>query len=279
MAARRPSPLALPARGLLAVGAALALADASVVTLALPEILDRLHTTIEGLAAVIGVYTVVLAVAVLAAIPVRRWLGTRTLGAVGMLLFAVASVACGVSDTMEGLLVARGAQAVGAAAGLVATHALIGRVPGGRPSRSWVAAAVFGTAIGPALGGALTEAFDWRAIFLAQAPFGVLAAVAALVRQPAVDEAEGAAARATSGPSNPGPGAPAAGDQDAQWGGPTPEPGLRPRSTNRPAAADAPTRVLRPGDDETLVDALPPRPAWRRTASVPGSRWRSSPPR
>src|SRR5207253_9359364 len=52
-------------RLLLAVAAGLALADASIVTLALPRLLSELHATVEGVAAVIGVYTVVLAAALL----------------------------------------------------------------------------------------------------------------------------------------------------------------------------------------------------------------------
>ncbi len=65
-------------------------------------------------------------------------------------------------------------QAAGAAAALVAGFALL------RGDRLWTAAAVFGTAVGPALGGALTQAFDWRAIFLFQAPVALAAAGAVL---------------------------------------------------------------------------------------------------
>ena len=80
------------------------------------------------------------------------------------------------------LLVLRGVQALGGAAGLVAAFELL---DGGRPGpgrRMWVAASVFGIAVGPALGGALTQAFSWRAIFLAQAPIvlpGLLVALQA----------------------------------------------------------------------------------------------------
>lgn len=173
-------------RLLLAVGVALALADASIVTLALPEVLHQLDTDVGGVAAVIGVYTVVLAGAVLAALPLRRRLGDRVLGAAGMLVFAAASVVCGLADSLPLLLVARAVQAAGAAGGLVAAFGLLHGTTGSaatqpwRPSRLWVAGAIFGTAIGPALGGALTELFDWRAIFLAQAPIAALAGLAAL---------------------------------------------------------------------------------------------------
>ncbi|WP_320669302.1 MFS transporter [Patulibacter defluvii] len=256
MADARPAAGTTLARLLVAAGVALALADASVVTLALPQILTRLNTTIDGVAAVIGVYTVVLAAAVLVAVPLRRRLGSGALGAAGMLLFALASAACGLAESLELLLAARAAQAVGAGAGLVAGYALLHRDgrPAGRPDALWVAGAVFGTAIGPALGGALTELFDWRAIFLAQAPFGLLAGLACLAPfgpraapAPAADPAAATPVDAPEGAARP-------------W--PTPA-GRPPRSTARPAAHDAPTEIVggppeaEDGDDATL---LRPRP-------------------
>ena len=75
----------------------------------------------------------------------------------------------------------RALQAVGAAALLAAAFDAIDG--GGSGRRLWVGAAVAGTAAGPALGGLLTEAFDWRAIFIAQAPVA-LAAVPALLASP-----------------------------------------------------------------------------------------------
>lgn len=192
MSRPRRAPSATSARVLLALGVALALADASIVTLALPEIIVQLDTDVGGVAAVIGVYTVVLAVAVLAALPLRNRVGNRALGAAGMLVFAAASLVCGAADSLELLLAARAVQAVGAGAALIGAFSLLHdrplRTPAGaepdpvlRSSRLWLAGAIFGTAIGPALGGALTELFDWRAIFLAQAPIAALAGLAALV--------------------------------------------------------------------------------------------------
>ncbi len=171
-----------PRRLALALAAGLALADASVVTLALPELLRELDTTVEGVAAIIGVYTVVLALALLPAERLMRDLGPRAVGAGGFGLFALASVLCGAAGSLPLLLAFRGLQALGGAAGLVAAFALLagpGR-EGAQPSARtlWLGVAVLSTAIGPALGGALTQAFSWQAIFLAQAPFG-LAAVAA----------------------------------------------------------------------------------------------------
>ncbi|WP_445148624.1 MFS transporter [Baekduia sp. Peel2402] len=167
---------------LLAVAAGLALADASIVTLALPELLRELDTTVEGVASILGVYTVVLALALIPVERVQRRVGAPRTAAVGLLVFALASLVAGASSTLPLLLVARAIQAVGGAAALVAAFALLepSGAAGERGRRLWLGAAVLAAAIGPALGGALTELFSWRAIFYFQAPVAALAAVAAL---------------------------------------------------------------------------------------------------
>jgi predicted MFS family arabinose efflux permease len=167
---------------LLAVAAGLALADASIVTLALPQLLAELDTTVEGVASILGVYTVVLAATLLPAERLQRVYGAPRTGAVGMAIFAVASVAAGASNSLGLLLAARGVQAVGGAAALVAAFAMLepGGAAGTRGRRLWLGAAVLAAAIGPALGGALTEALSWRWIFFAQAPVAAIAALVAL---------------------------------------------------------------------------------------------------
>ena len=177
---RSPDTAAMSPRALvLAIAAGLGLADASIVTLALPDILRELNTSVEGVAAVIGAYTVVLAVGL---VPFERaasaW-SLRAVGAGGFALFAVASAVCAAADSLTVLLVARCLQALGAAAGLATVFDLLGGAGSGR--RLWLGAAVFATAVGPAVGGALTEAFDWRAIFVFQVPIAAAGAVAVLV--------------------------------------------------------------------------------------------------
>ncbi|MBB4664024.1 MFS transporter [Conexibacter arvalis] len=186
--------------------AGLVLADASIVTLALPELLRALDTTVEGVAAVIAIYTLVLAVALLPAERLMRRVGAARIGAVGFLVFGLASALCAVADTLAVLLVARAVQALGGAAGLVAAFTLIdGGAPSGR--RHWLGAAVLSSAVGPALGGALTQAFDWRAIFVVQVPLAAVAALAALTGREAAAELAAADAAAAAGPAGGGPSA------------------------------------------------------------------------
>ena len=159
---------------LLLLVVALALADASVVTLALPPIIAELDASVEQAAAVLGVYTFVLAVA----LPLVTRVAPRGLGVGGALTFAAGSLGCGLAESVPALLVLRGVQALGAAALLVGAFTLLDA--GGARRRVWTAVAIFGFAAGPALGGALTQAFDWRAIFLVQVPIALAAAYGAL---------------------------------------------------------------------------------------------------
>jgi hypothetical protein len=107
-----------------------------------------------------------------------RRLGAPRTGAAGLALFAAATLGCAAANSLAVLLVARGIQAVGGAAALVAAFSLL--AAGRDARRLWLATAVLASAIGPALGGALTQAFNWRAIFLTQAPVAALAALASL---------------------------------------------------------------------------------------------------
>jgi predicted MFS family arabinose efflux permease len=177
-----PAPSRALVRLPLAAVAFLALADTAIVALALPPILLELGTDVAGVAAVLGVYAVVLAVALLPAERVGRTFGIRPLGLAGVALFGLGSLVCGLADTLGVLLVARGVQALGGAALLVTAHALLvgasrsGTDAPGHGLQLWRMAALLGTAAGPAIGGALTQALGWRSIFFVQAP----AALAAL---------------------------------------------------------------------------------------------------
>lgn len=156
-------------RSAAAVAAALVLADASIVTLALPPILVELDTTVEGVAAVIGAYT--LALALSSWIASRLGAGGRALWVVSVVAFAATSVGCGLAGSLGVLVTLRAAQGLAGGALLAAAFSLLA----GQGRRLWAVAAVTGAAVGPALGGALTDVFEWRAIFLVQGPV-VLAA-------------------------------------------------------------------------------------------------------
>jgi predicted MFS family arabinose efflux permease len=166
----------------LAGAAFLALADTAIVALALPPILRELDTDVAGVAAVLGVYAVVLAVALPLAEHARSAAGTRLTGCAGVFLFAAGSLVCGVSESLELLLVARAVQAAGGAAVLITAHQILtGDALG---ARAWRLSALLGFAAGPAIGGALTQGLGWRSIFLLQAPAALAALPGALTAPP-----------------------------------------------------------------------------------------------
>src|SRR5215208_4875658 len=180
------------------VGAALALADASVVVLALPPILTEFDASVEAVAAVIGAYTLALAAALPIIVRHRRGRHAGRLAALGMLGFALASAACGLTAAIAPLIALRAAQGAFAAVVLVAAFELLNAGhPGGSRPRAWVNAA----AIGPALGGALTDLLDWRAIFLLQAP--IIAAAGLLCRAPGPVSAAASGSPSASRPRPP----------------------------------------------------------------------------
>jgi MFS family permease len=153
-----------------AAAVAIAFADSSIVVLALPELYGHFHTTIEGVSWVVTAYNLAVAVTALALLFVVHRVSTRTLLAVGLGIFLAASIACAAAGSESFLIAARSVQGVGAALLLAGSLTVLG-------AKRWTAAGTFGLALGPALGGVLTQAFDWRAIFIAQAPFAAVALV------------------------------------------------------------------------------------------------------
>ena len=150
---------------------ALAFADSSIVVLALPDLLRQLDTSIGGVSLVITSYNV----AVVLATPLVIWLvrrsGPRVCLHGGLILFAAGSAACALVGSLDLLIVLRIVQALGAAFLLASAVPTLG-------VRRWSVAAAVGAALGPAIGGLLTEALDWRAIFAFQAPVALLALLA-----------------------------------------------------------------------------------------------------
>jgi MFS family permease len=153
-----------------AAAVAIAFADSSIVVLALPELYTHFHTSLEGVSWVVTAYNLAVAVTALVLVFLVHRVGTRLLLAAGLIVFLAASIACAAAGSEYFLIGARSVQGVGAALLLAAALPVLG-------ASSWTAAGTFGLALGPALGGVLTQAFDWRAIFVAQAPFAAVALV------------------------------------------------------------------------------------------------------
>jgi len=173
--------------GLLGLAIGLALADSSIVTLALPDVLRQFDVGITTVAWVLTSYNLALAAAAVpAAFLARR--RPRPVFVVGVAVFAASSLVCGLAPSFEVLVAARCLQAVGGALVVTAALDLLSQTCGSdvRAARVWVAAGVLGAALGPAAGGILTELLGWESIFLAQVPLALATffAVRGLVGRP-----------------------------------------------------------------------------------------------
>ena len=170
--ARRPRTAALA----LAVG--LVLADSSVVVLALPEIYRELDTSVSAVTWVLISFNLVMALAAVPAAHLARRIGPGRAAAVGLAVFAGASLACGASDELATLIAARCVQALGGALAVTAALELLPATVGSerRATVIWVGAGATGAALGPAVGGLLTELVSWQSIFLFQVPIAIVAA-------------------------------------------------------------------------------------------------------
>jgi MFS family permease len=170
VAGRRPRVI------LLTVVVAAVLADSSVVVLALPDMLRTFSTSVERIVWVITGFNLALALCAVPAAFVSRRIGPRPVFVVGVVTFVAGSLVCGLAGGVTALIAARCVQAVGGGALVGAALELLAEELGERPATDlWTSAAAVGAAFGPAVGGALTQAFDWRAIFFVQLPLGLAA--------------------------------------------------------------------------------------------------------
>jgi MFS family permease len=166
----------------LATAVGLVLADSSIVVLALPEIYRELDTSVAGVTWVLVSFNLVMALAAVPAAHFARRIGPGRAAAVGLAIFAGAGLACGLATELSTLIAARCVQAIGGALAVTAVLELLPAAVGSerRAVAVWAAAGATGAALGPAVGGLLTELVSWQSIFLIQAPIAIAVGVPVL---------------------------------------------------------------------------------------------------
>ena len=162
------------------LGLFVGLIDANAINLALPAVRDDLGGGVAGAQWTIDAYNITFAALLLTSGSLGDRLGRRRMLRAGLVTFIAASLACAAAPSLPLLLAARAIQGVGAALmlpqGLAITAAAFPEpVERSRATAAWAMAAAMSTAIGPILGGVLTDTLGWRYIFWLNAPVGVLA--------------------------------------------------------------------------------------------------------
>jgi EmrB/QacA subfamily drug resistance transporter len=172
------------ALALVAVTTFMLVLDVTVVVVALPDIQAGLHASLSNLQWIIDAYTLALATLLLTAATLGDRLGRRRLFLVGTALFTVGSMACALAPSALLLDVFRGLQGIGGAVLFgVGLPLIAAAYPEGRSRNGAIAAfgAASGTALalGPLIGGILTQTLGWRAIFYLNVPIGIVVMFAA----------------------------------------------------------------------------------------------------
>lgn len=162
-----------------ALGSMMSGLDSSISNTVLPVIASSLHADIATAQWVVSIYILVLSCFLLPFGRLGDLGGYRRMYLAGFGLFVVASATCGFASSVEMLIVARGIQAVGAA--MLAANSpaiLINAFPEAQRGKALglqATAVYIGLALGPSLGGWLTAAFSWSAVFFVNVPIGVCA--------------------------------------------------------------------------------------------------------
>lgn len=160
------------------VGSSMVFIDGTVVNVALPVLQTKLNANVTDVQWVIEAYTLLLAALLLLGGSLGDRFGRKKIYAIGVVVFALASAACGLAQTVDQLIFARAAQGVGGAllvpGSLAIISATFSEKDRGKAIGTWSGATAMTTALGPVLGGWLIEHVTWRAVFFLNVPFAVI---------------------------------------------------------------------------------------------------------
>jgi EmrB/QacA subfamily drug resistance transporter len=164
---------------LISIATFMLLLDITVVNVALPDIRTDLNASLSSLQWVVDAYSLMLAAILLTAGSLGDRLGRRRVFTIGFGVFTFASFLCGIAGDPTLLNLARGLQGVGGAGMFATSLALIGQEFHGRDRATafgvWGATVGGAVAIGPLVGGVITEHLGWEWIFFVNVPIGLLA--------------------------------------------------------------------------------------------------------
>ena len=171
--------------GAVSLGLFMIMLDNTVVNVALPSIQDSLGLSLSELEWVVTGYALTFAAFMLTGGKLADLLGRRRVFVAGLVVFTAASLACGLAGSADVLIGARVVQGIGAALMNPATLSIITATfpprQRGTAIGIWAGVSALALAIGPLVGGLLSEHADWSWIFFVNIPVGIVAVVAAFV--------------------------------------------------------------------------------------------------
>jgi EmrB/QacA subfamily drug resistance transporter len=168
------------------VGVFMLLLDITIVNVAIPKIASDLKASFSDIQWVIDAYALTLASVLLTAGVLADLLGRRLFFAIGLALFSFTSLLCALAPSALFLILARAGQGIGGAIMFAVALALLAQEFHGRERGTafgiWGATIAASAAVGPLLGGVLTEAFGWSSIFFINVPIGIGAVILTLTK-------------------------------------------------------------------------------------------------
>ena len=160
------------------VGSSMVFIDGTVVNVALPALQSQLNATVTDVQWVVEAYTLFLAALLLLGGSLGDRCGRKKIYAMGVGLFALASMWCGFAPNIAQLILARAVQGVGGAllvpGSLAIISATFNEKERGQAIGTWSGATAITTALGPLLGGWLIEHVSWRAVFFLNLPLALV---------------------------------------------------------------------------------------------------------
>src|SRR5579863_1419241 len=170
------------------LGSSMAFIDSNVVNVALPRIQTDLNMDATSVQWVVEAYSLFLAALILVGGPLGDRYGRKRIFAIGIALFAVASMGCGLSLSGIQLIVSRAVQGVGGAlltpGSLAIIRALFPTDRRGQAIGLWSGFSAITSALGPVLGGWLVQTASWRWVFFINVPLAVIVLIVLFWRVP-----------------------------------------------------------------------------------------------
>jgi len=173
---------------LVMTGAFMAILDTTIVDVIVPKLTGPLASDMYGVQWIITSYMIAAAIALLITEYLIKKYGSKKVYIAGIILFSLFSLMCGMSNDLSFIIFARIFQGVGEALIMVTSHIMIfSYFP---PKKQGLAMGIFGLgvsfapALGPTIGGYLTEYYNWRMVFFINVPVGIILAISSMIYLP-----------------------------------------------------------------------------------------------